>query len=150
MSIRFLFITACMAAFVPVAPALAADVATKRGATVAEERVVYHVVDVGSAREALANMTNHLNASPKARITLLANGKGVYMLVAGEKDQAGEYGAAITELQRRGVRFVACRNSMERRKIELSQLVGGTETVQAGVVEIARLQQIEGAAYIKP
>ncbi|KQP41132.1 DsrE family protein [Pseudorhodoferax sp. Leaf274] len=149
MSVRSLCL-ACMVAFVPVAPALATEAGTQRGASISEDRVVYHVDDIGSAREALANMVNHLNASPNARITLLANGKGVYMLVAGEKDQAGEYGSEIAELQLRGVRFVACRNSMERRKIETSRLVSRAETVQAGVVELSRLQRVEGAAYIKP
>jgi intracellular sulfur oxidation DsrE/DsrF family protein len=119
-------------------------------APVRQEKVIYHVNELASVREALANMTNHLAASPQVKIALLANGDGVYMLQVGQRDRVGEYAEVIEALQAKGVQFLACKNSMNKRKLETAQLVKGTETVPAGVVELARLQIAEGYAYIKP
>lgn len=115
-----------------------------------EERVVYHVNDMATAREALVNVGNHLTASPKAKITLLANGRGIFMMVKGEKDRVGEYSATIAELQAKGVKFDACRNSMTLRNLEPSAIAPGVTIVPAGVAELARLQGQEHYAYIKP
>jgi uncharacterized protein len=117
---------------------------------VAEERVVYHVNDTGSARDALINVTNHLASSPQARITLLANGRGVNMLVQGEWDRHGEYASTIAGLQAKGVRFVACGTAMKKQSIEAKSLLPGVSVVPAGVVELTRLQTVEHYAYIKP
>jgi hypothetical protein len=129
---------------------IAARAATQEPAAAAEDRAVYHVNDVASAREALVNMANHLAASPHAKLALVANGRGIFMLVAGEKDRVGPYAAAITELMAKGVRFDACRNSMTMRSIEPSALVTGVQVVPAGVAELTRLQAVEHYAYIKP
>lgn len=115
-----------------------------------EERVVYHVNDMATAREALVNVGNHLAASPKAKVTLLANGRGIFMMVKGEKDRVGEYTATIAELQAQGVKFNACRNSMTQRNVESSAIASGVTIVSAGVAELARLQGQERYAYIKP
>lgn len=127
-------------------PAATATAAAAAG----EERVIYHVNDMASAREALVNVSNHLAASPKARIALLANGRGIFTLVKGEKDRVGEYATLIAELQAKGVKFTACRNSMTLRNVEPAALAPGVAIVQAGVVELARLQGQEQYAYIKP
>ena len=126
------------------APALEAPTASP------DERVVYHVNDMATAREALVNVGNHLAASPKAKITLLANGRGIFMMVKGEKDRVGEYTATIAELQAKGVKFDACRNSMTQRNLEPSAIAPGVTIVPAGVAELARLQGQEHYAYIKP
>ena len=125
------------------APAPAADAA-------AEERVVYHVNDVASAREALVNIANQLTAAPRTRIALVANGRGIFMLVAGEKDRVGEYQTAIAELAAKGVKFDACRNSMTQKGIDPASLAPGVQIVPAGVAELTRLQVVEHYAYLKP
>jgi uncharacterized protein len=130
--------------------AWAAPGAAPAAAAAAEERVVYHVNDASSTREALNFITNHIAADPTARITLLTNGRGVFALVNGERDRQGDYASVIAGLQSKGVRFVACRNSMTKNNVLESALVPGVQTVQAGVVELARLQSVERAAYIKP
>lgn len=109
-----------------------------------EDKAVYHVDDPAAMRLALGNIGNHLVASPGARISLVANGKGITTLVA------GEYSKPIAELQAKGVRFVACNNSMKGFNIEASQLVPGAVVVPAGVAELSRLQVAEHYAYIKP
>ncbi len=109
-----------------------------------EDKAVYHVDDPAAMRLALGNIGNHLVASPGAKISLVANGKGITTLVA------GEYSKQIAELQAKGVRFVACNNSMKGFDIEASKLVPGAVVVPAGVAELSRLQVAEHYAYIKP
>lgn len=109
-----------------------------------EDKAVYHVDDPAAMRLALGNIGNHLVASPGAKISLVANGKGITTLVA------GEYSKPIAELQAKGVRFVACNNSMKGFDIDPSKLVPGAVIVPAGVAELSRLQVAEHYAYIKP
>ncbi len=115
-----------------------------------EERAVYHVDDMAAARDALRNLANHLKAAPQARLALVANGRGIFMLVAGEHDRQGDYSEAIKSLEASGVRFFACNNSMNANNIEPSALVSGVQVVPAGVSALARLQGVEHYAYIKP
>jgi intracellular sulfur oxidation DsrE/DsrF family protein len=109
-----------------------------------EDKAVYHVDDPAAMRLALGNIGNHLVASPGAKISLVANGRGITTLVA------GEYSKQIAELQAKGVRFVACNNSMKGFDIDASKLVPGAVIVPAGVAELSRLQVAEHYAYIKP
>lgn len=109
-----------------------------------EDKAVYHVDDPDAAALALGNIANHLAVSPQARITLVANGKGIRMLVA------GDYSTSIANLQAKGVRFVACNNSMRGFHINASELVPGAVIVPSGAAELSRLQGQEHYAYIKP
>jgi intracellular sulfur oxidation DsrE/DsrF family protein len=136
--------------FAAVLAAGAATDACAADAAAQELRVVYHVNDVANAREALVNIANQLAADPHAKIALVANGRGIYMLVNGEKDRVGEYATTIAELEAKGVRFDACHNSMVQKHIEASSLVQGVVVVPAGVGELTRLQAVEHYAYIKP
>lgn len=131
----------------PATPAASADAAS---ATEAEQRVVFHVDDVTSTRDALNNILSQLSASPNSRIVFLANGRGIYSLVKGESDHQGEYGSTIAELQARGVRFEACGTAMRKNNILNSDLLPNVAVVPSGVVELTRLQTVEHYAYIKP
>lgn len=146
---------------VAAAAAVLLAVTTARGATAqvadpiaaaapGQERAVYHVDDMASARDALKNMANHLDASPQAKLALVANGRGIYLLVDGERDRQGAYADAVKALEARGVRFFACNNSMKANNIEASSLVSGVQVVPAGVSALARLEGLEHYAYIKP
>lgn len=126
------------------------NTAAKAAGTAAETQVVYHVSEVASMRDALNNITNHLATNPGVHITLLANNRGVYGLVNGERDRQGEYLSTISELQAKGVKFVACRISMKKNNIVESSLLPNVSTVASGVVELTRLQALEHYAYIKP
>lgn len=144
-------VLAAAATAVHTAPAPAAPPAASANAAPSNDiAVVYHVSEVASMRDALNNITNHINTNPGAHITLLANARAVYGLVKNERDRQGEYGATISELQGRGVKFVACRMSMSKNNITEASLLPNVSTVASGVVELTRLQTIERQAYIKP
>ncbi|MDM0077517.1 DsrE family protein [Variovorax sp. J2P1-59] len=140
------FIAATPAASAQANPAApASDTAVPAGL-----RVAYHVDDVGSLRNAMNNINNQLTATPNASISLVANGRGIFSLVGGERDRQGEFASAIAGLQARGVRFVACGMSMKKHNIAESSLIANVSTVPSGVVELTRLQGAERYAYIKP
>ncbi len=140
------FATALLLAAAPSAQAQAVPTT----ASAADARVVYHVSEAASLRDALNNITNHLGAGGSPRITLLANGRGVFGLVNGERDRQGDYASTISGLQAKGVQFVACSMSMKKNNVDAGTLLGNVSTVQSGVVEITRLQTQEQYAYIKP
>ena len=55
----------------------------------------------------------------------------------------------VQEAMATGVRFVACRNTMENQKITEAQLIPGIGYAQAGVIQIIK-RQSEGYAYLRP
>lgn len=117
-----------------------------------EEKVVYHITDSAVATQALNNIRNHLNASPKAKIVVVAHGAGIDFLLEGAKNKNGNpYDIAVQELSDRDhVEFRICNNTLETRKIDKKQVIPEAKIVPSGVAEVARLQVQEGYAYIKP
>lgn len=116
-----------------------------------EEKVVYHINDASNAMAALGNIRNHLNASPKAQIVVVAHGPGIDFLLEDAKDKNGNpYDAVVQELSNRNVKFRVCNNTLEARKIDRKRVLPEATVVPSGVAEVARLQYQEGYAYIKP
>jgi len=115
-------------------------------------KVVYQLSEgIDQAVRAMANLRNHLNAAPDTKIVVVAFGYGVDFLVEGAKDSRGNtFEAAVGALGSSGVEFRVCRNTLTARKISEQSLLMDAKIVQAGVVEIARLQFDEGYAYLKP
>ena len=115
-------------------------------------RVVYQLSEGNDqAVRAIGNLRNHLAGAPNTKIVVVALGYGVDFLVEGARDARGNtFDAAVGALAGMGVEFRVCRNTLTARQIPENKLLLETKIVQAGVVEIARLQQDEGYAYIKP
>ena len=119
--------------------------------TIEPIRVVYHFDEAGSVSKGLRNIRNHLNADPTTQVVVVANGGGVDFMLVDQLDPSGEpYELTILDLQQRGVKFVACNNTLIGRGIARQRLVQDVSIVQAGVEEVARLQFRLGYAYIKP
>ncbi|UGQ48769.1 DsrE family protein [Massilia endophytica] len=117
-----------------------------------EEKVVYHVTDSSLATTALNNIRNHLKASPKVKIVVVANGAGIDFMLDGAKNSNGNpYDAAIEELSmHHKVEFRVCANTLEARHIDKNKVIPEAKIVPSGVAEAARLQLQEGYAYLKP
>lgn len=121
------------------------------GAADREEKVVYHMNDGGNPMAALNNIRNHLNASPKAKIVVVAHGPGIDFLLDGAKDKNGNpYDAVVQELVNRNVQFRVCNNTLETRKIDRKRVIPEATIVPSGVAEVSRLQWQEGYVYLKP
>lgn len=121
------------------------------GVAVEPIRVVYHFDEAATAAKGLRNIRNHLNADPTTQIVVVANGGGIDFMLVDQLDPSGEpYELAILDLQQRGVKFVACNNTLLGRGIAPEKLVQDVSIVQAGVEEVGRLQFRLGYAYIKP
>jgi intracellular sulfur oxidation DsrE/DsrF family protein len=97
---------------------------------------------------ALNNISNLLKDpfGQSAEICVVANGEAVKLF---QKSSAMATAARISQLHARGVRFALCGNSLAGQNIGRDELVEGCEVVQAGIVELIRLQQA-GFAYVKP
>ncbi|WP_420468058.1 DsrE family protein [Panacagrimonas sp.] len=126
--------------------AVAAGSADQGGA-----KVVYHIDDTARAIPAIRNINNHLKAAPDTKIVVVALGHGIDFMLDGAKDDRGNpFEPMIDDLSFAGVSFRICGNTLEGRQIDADQVHPEVEPVQSGVAEIARLQQTEHYAYIKP
>ena len=112
-------------------------------------RVVFHIDQCSKSKGNLViNDIKNLLADlgeENCKIELVANDQGVRTLLK-TPNIHGEWVAALTA---RGVRFVACRNSLEALGLSEENLLDAVEVVPAGVGELVR-KQTAGWAYIRP
>lgn len=119
---------------------------------VGPDKVVYHLNSgLEQATNGLRNIRNHLEVNPKAQIVVVAHAQGVDFLMKDKKDANGNpYDATVQDLKSQGVRFDVCQITLRNRKLSQSQFIEEATWVPSGVAEIARLQQREGFAYLRP
>ncbi len=123
-----------------------------RAAQADRVHAVYHLdAGIEQATNALRNIRSQLEVDPEAGIVVLGIGDGVDFMMRESKTRGGyPFDLMIEELQAQGVRFVACGNTLSTRKIDAKRLVEGVVVIRSGMAELARLQALEGYAYIKP
>jgi intracellular sulfur oxidation DsrE/DsrF family protein len=111
------------------------------------EQAIFAVSDADPAKWnlTLGNIANALDGigADKADIELVVYGPGITML---KKDSV--VADRITALVGRGVRVVACQNSMRGFRIEAADLAPGVGVVPSGVVELIRREHA-GYAYVR-
>jgi len=95
---------------------------------------------------AMAIAGNLLKTEPGAAIQVVAYSKGVDFLLDGLRGKAEQ----VKALQAKGVVFKVCNNTLRYRDIDRARLLPELQVVPYGAIEIARLQQLEGYAYVKP
>lgn len=119
---------------------------------VGPDKVVYHFNEgLPQATQGLRNIRNHLEVNPKARIVVVAHALGVDFMMKGKKDANGNpYDVAIQQLKEQGVVFDVCLITLRNRNLSKDEFIEDAEYVPSGVAEIARLQQREGYAYLRP
>jgi uncharacterized protein len=116
-------------------------------------KVVYHLDDAfGSGLKALRNMRNHLDTAPETDIVLVMHSGGVDLMFEGATHGQSEtaYGPLIADLRSKGVRFLVCEITLQRRNLSKDQFILETEYTPSGVVALTDLQLKDGRAYIKP
>ena len=119
---------------------------------VGPDKVVYHLNSgLEQASNGLRNIRNHLEVNPKAQIVVVAHAQGVDYLMKGKKDANGNpFETIVQDLKGQGVKFDVCQITLRNRKLGKDQFIDEVDYVPSGVAEIARLQQREGYAYLRP
>lgn len=120
----------------------------------AQDKVVYHIDNAqAQATKGLRNIRNHLDVAPDTKITVVTHADGVDFLMDGAKDSKNpnvDYGALVSDLKGRGVRFEVCEITLKNRNLKKEQFSMDAEFTPSGVVRIGQLQSRERYAYIKP
>ena len=112
-------------------------------------KVVVHVNFPESDRQGrgLKNIANILRevGDSGATIEVVCHGEGIGLI----KKTGTEHAPQVAELIKKGVRFVACENTMRQKSIRKDDLLSDTGTVPSGALEVIRKQR-DGFAYFKP
>ena len=118
------------------------------------DKVVYHIDNAAAqATKGLRNVRNHLDVAPDTRIIVVTHAEGIDFLMEGAKDAKNpdiDYPSLVSALKARGVRFEICEITLRSANLNKDQFTLDAEFTPSGVARIARLQQREGYAYIKP
>jgi len=124
------------------------------GAALAQDKVVYHIDNAAAqATRGLRNIRNHLDVAPDTAIVVVTHAEGIDFLMEGARDAKNpdiDYGALVSALKARGVRFEVCEITLRNRNLKKDQFTMDAEFTPSGVVRVARLQAREGFVYIKP
>jgi intracellular sulfur oxidation DsrE/DsrF family protein len=122
-----------------------------------QQKVVYHINNIHSAKGALRNLKNHLNALGDENIEaiVVTHSSGGFAMVdgaMGKKDKKGKpynFSDQIASLANRGVKFTICANTIRGKKIPKDKINENAEIIPSGVAHVAHLQQ-KGYIYVKP
>jgi uncharacterized protein len=85
-----------------------------------------------------------LEAAPSTKIEIVCHGPGLDILV----DNKTVVRDKITEFTGKGVKFLACENTMKQKNIERSSILPEAGYVAAGIIYIVERQE-QGWSYIK-
>lgn len=112
-------------------------------------QVVFCITDADdeSINHVLSSANNVLKfyGPEKVEMEIVAYYHGIRALLKSEKEIA----VRVNALMQYDVKFVACGNTMETKKIKPTELIEGSEIVTAGIVEM--LERVKsGWIYIKP
>ncbi len=133
---------------------LALGLVCAMGLAWAQDKVVYHIDNTeAQATKGLRNIRNHLDVAPTTKIVVVTHADGVQFLLEGAKDKKNpdiDYGALVSALKARGVRFEVCEITLRNNNLKKDQFTMDAEFVPSGVVRVTQLQQREGFAYLKP
>ena len=119
---------------------------TLNGMDSQDHKVVMQVTQADSVNQlaVVGQIQNLLKALPNVQIEVVCHSQGLPLLISSQSIVKSN----ISELQKKGVVFAACENTMRKNKVEKSELIPGTITVPSGLGEII-LKQEEGWTYIK-
>lgn len=114
--------------------------------------VLFHVNELDKWPQAVVNVRNMIAHGEQENIIfhieIVANGEAVKQLRC-DLEETDALAGDLKALQARGVKIVACANSLWNSGVHEEALLAFVDVVPSGVVEIAMRQQY-GFAYIKP
>ena len=109
-------------------------------------KAVFHVNfgDAERQKHGLNNIENILKEAADSQIEVVCHGEGITLV-----EKKSKLADSVQSLAKKGIRFVACENTMKKKSLGKDDLVAGTTTVPSGAVEVIR-KQGEGFAYFRP
>lgn len=136
------------------APSAQAQAQATAKAAPGGDKVVYHIDNsAAQATKGLRNLRNHLDVAPDTRVIVVTHADGVDFLMEGAKDKANpniDYASLVSALVARGVVFEVCEITLKNRGLDKNLFLLDAQFTPSGVVRVARLQNREGFAYLKP
>ncbi|MDR3541242.1 MAG: DsrE family protein [Desulfosporosinus sp.] len=110
-------------------------------------QVVVHIDERHKGTLGLNNIENLIAdlGKDKVNVELVANYEGIEILLKSPET----YLEQIERLEKMGVKFAACSNTMRQRGITKEELVEFAQIVPSGVGELVK-KQSQGWAYIRP
>jgi uncharacterized protein len=112
----------------------------------AQHKIIWEVNmgDTAQQRGLYRQINNVLTAAPDTKIEMVFHGNAVYAML---KD-TGYHKEQILALQKKGVVFAACNNSLKSRNIDPSRVIKEAIIVPVAILEIVKKQEL-GWSYIK-
>ena len=115
--------------------------------TTKKHRIIFQMSsgDIEAQNGLINNLESLKNGwGDDVEIEVVAHGPGISMVV----EDMSAANSGVLKMIKRGVIFVACENTMAKKKISREQLLKGVGTVPMGIGEIV-LKQEQGWTYIK-
>lgn len=111
-----------------------------------EHKVVMQLTtgDTLAYRALVKQLGNMTKIWPNAKIEVIIHNKGIAMM----KKESSNVADEISELTKKGVRFVVCEYTMEQMKLEKSQILNEAYYTPYGLIAIVTKQE-EGYSYLK-
>ncbi len=108
-------------------------------------RVVFQLSnnDTFIQKSLLRQLNNLVEAMDGVLVEVVTHGYGIDLLVGGSPFKEN-----IEDLNRKGVAFLVCENTLKGEKLDASEFTGIAKPIPAGVAHIVR-RQTEGWSYIK-
>jgi uncharacterized protein len=112
----------------------------------AQHKIIWDMAsaDTAQQRGLLKQINNVLVADPTTIIEVLYHGNAVYAML---KD-TGYHKEQIIALQKKGVVFAACNNSLKSRNIDPSRIMKEAIIVPVAILELVKKQELKWS-YIK-
>jgi len=109
-------------------------------------RIVFQITtpDTSAYRALTRQLNNVLSHWPDAKIEVVAHNKGIALL---EKKKSN-VPAELSALKSKGVRFMACEQTLKQQKLDKTDILPDAGFVERGIVHIVERQE-QGWSYIK-
>lgn len=111
-------------------------------------KVILHVNEKDRWNMAIGNIHNLLKLDQELVIEMLVHGEAIVNLEEKVSKSLGIYDD-LKGLSKKGVKFAACNNTMQKMKIDKKEMCDFVTVVPAGVMELIKKQN-EGYSYVKP
>lgn len=92
----------------------------------------------------MRQLRNMKEAAPDMELEVVCHGPGMDMLMADRSIVADK----VKEFSAKGIRFLACENTIKERKLDRAQVLPTAGYVPAGIIHIVERQE-DGWSYIK-